>query len=562
MRSTQLQGRLRPSPGVELDTSKACAERSVWPPAISGRLAATCACWLLLTAAAAAQTPEPEPDAAIENAGDTPRSTFTRFFELARQADFSGAAKFLELPADVSEPQAAQLARRLKLVLDHHKYFDSTEISAAADGNTRDGLANNVDEIARVPFGHGLQAPVRLVKRGGSWRFSLATVQRIDTWYELLPHRLWLGGLPDPLLRSGPYGLLYAQWLALPLFLCAVWIIGLGLGRGSRALLRPFAKRTRTTWDDALLGRMASPVRVAFGLIAADLLLPLLGLVPHVEAFCHKAVRATLVATFFWGVSRSIDVGGQLLSRSSLVRGAPATSAMLVFGSRLGKTVVAAFALVALFSELGYPVTSLIAGLGVGGIAVALAAQKSLENLIGAFALAVDQPFREGDLVRVDSVLGTVELIGMRATRIRTADRTLISIPNGKLAEMRIETLAARDRLRLGFTFGLSYETTPMQLRTVLDRMEAMLEQHPRLWPDTASVRFIELAESALNIEVGCVFATADGDEFALLRQEVLLGLMQIVEDSGARFALPTRTVQLASQLPPEAVSGVMARPA
>ena len=472
-------------------------------------------------------------------AADTPRGALTRFFELARQGDYTQAATFLDLPEELDPERAPELAKRLKLVLDHHAYFDMTTISAAVDGNPKDGLGAGVDEIARLPIARGLTAPVRLVRKGGNWRFSQASVQRVDEWYAQLPNRVWMDPLPHALLRTGPYELLWAQWLALPLFLGVVGLLGMGLSRGSRALLRP----------------------VAFGRTSADRLLPLLGLYPHAEAFCHKAVRASLVATFFWGLSRSIDMGGQLLSRSQWVRGAPATSTMLMFGSRIGKTVVAAFALVALFSELRYPVTSLIAGLGVGGIAVALSAQKSLENLIGAFSIAVDQPFREGDQVRIDGVLGTVELIGMRSTRIRTADRTLVSIPNGKLAEMRIETFAARDRMRLSFTFGLSYETTPSQLRAVLRSFEELLNAHPRLWPESASVRFVELAESALMLEASCAFVTADADEFAGFRQEALLGLMQIVDDSGARFARPARTLLFATQPQAEAVSGVIARP-
>jgi MscS family membrane protein len=217
---------------------------------------------------------------------------------------------------------------------------------------------------------------------------------------------------------------------------------------------------------------------------------------------------------------------------------------MLLFGSRVGKAVVAALALLALFSELGYPVTSLLAGLGVGGIAVALSAQKSLENLIGAFAIAIDQPFREGDFVKVDNMVGTVELIGMRSTRLRTLDRTVVSIPNGKLADMRIETFAPRDRIRLYFTFGLTYDTTEKQVREVLTGFEKLLTDHPKLWPEGIAVRFIGLTEAGLQIEAGCWFGT-DWDGFTLIRQDVLLGLMAIVEHAGARFAFPMRTIQM-----------------
>jgi len=147
---------------------------------------------------------------------------------------------------------------------------------------------------------------------------------------------------------------------------------------------------------------------------------------------------------------------------------------------------------VAVLSELGYPVASLIAGLGIGGLALALAlaAQKTVENLFGAFSIGVDQPFQEGDFVRIEDFVGTVESVGLRSTRIRTLDRTLIIMPNGKLADMRIETFSVRDRMRLSCVIGLVYSTTETQMRQVLTGLEARLRAHPKIWAETVVVRF------------------------------------------------------------------------
>jgi MscS family membrane protein len=478
---------------------------------------------------------------------DTPRSTLTRFFELSRSGHYVEASKYLELPDDTDPKRAAQLAERLKLVLDHYAWIDFSQISAAVSGASNDGLSSGVDEIARLPISSGLTAPVRLVRRGPSgarWQFSRVTVQRIDAWYEGMPHRWLLELAPEPLLRMGPYNLLWAQWCALPIFLILVWSGGVALNRGARRIMRPLAKRAKRNWEEPLLRNLSAPITFVFALLVAYLLVPLLGLYAPAQSFAHRAIRALFIATFFWALARSVDVAGQLFARSQWGRGAPTTRAMLLFGSRVGKAVVAALALLALFSELGYPVTSLLAGLGVGGIAVALSAQKSLENLIGAFAIAIDQPFREGDFVKVDNMMGTVELIGMRSTRFRTLDRTLVSIPNGKLADMRIETFAPRDRIRMFFTFGLTYDTTEKQLREVLTGFEKLLKDHPKLWPEGFSVRFAGLTDAGLQVEAGCWFNT-DWDSFTLIRQDVLLGLMAIMEKAGARFAFPMRTIQM-----------------
>jgi MscS family membrane protein len=419
-------------------------------------------------------------------------------------------------------------------------------VSAAPSGATNDGLGSGVEEIARVPIDAGLTAPVRLVHRGPAdarWQFSRVTVAHIDEWYDRLPLHWLLGWVPKALLRMGPYNLLWAQWAVLPLFFLLVWFAGLTLDRASRRILKPVARRSRVNWHDAWMQQLASPLTFAFSLLVAYLLTPILGLYAPSLTFMHRAIKGLFLATFFWGLARSVDIAGQLFAQSQWGHGAPATRALLLFGSRVGKSMVAAFALLTLFTQLGYPVTSLLAGLGVGGIAVALSAQKSLENLIGAFAIAVDQPFREGDFVRVDGITGTVELIGMRSTRIRTPDRTLVSIPNGKLADMRIESFAPRDRVRLAFTFGLTYDTTHSQLGAVLKGFDDHLREHPKLWPNTSSVRFTELGESALRIEVECVFGTRDYGEFTVIRQQVLLELMAIVEREGAQFAFPTRTL-------------------
>lgn len=483
--------------------------------------------------------------------GDSPRSTLTRFFELSRSGHYAEASKYLELPDDTDPKRAAQLAERLKMVLDHYAWIDLSHISAAVGGATGDGLGSGVDEIARLPIEGGLTAPVRLVRHGpegARWQFSRVTVQRIDGWYEGMPHRWLLDLAPEPLLRMGPYNLLWAQWCALPIFLMLVWSGGVALNRGARRIVRPIAKRAKRNWEDALLRNLSAPITFVFALLVAYLLVPLLGLYAPAESFAHRAIRALFIATFFWGLARSVDVAGQMFARSEWGHGAPTTRAMLLFGSRVGKSVVAALALLALFSELGYPVTSLLAGLGVGGIAVALSAQKSLENLIGAFAIAIDQPFREGDFVKVDNMMGTVELIGMRTTRFRTPDRTLVSIPNGKLADMRIETFAPRDRIHMYFTFGLTYDTSEKQVREVLAGFEKLLKDHPKLWPNSSSVRFIGLTEAGLQIETDCAFGT-DWGNYTLIRQDVLLGLMAIVEQAGARFAFPTRILQMERSL-------------
>jgi MscS family membrane protein len=195
-------------------------------------------------------------------------------------------------------------------------------------------------------------------------------------------------------------------------------------------------------------------------------------------------------------------------------------------------------------------VTSLLAGLGLGGLAVALAAQKTVENLIGAISIGADQPFMEGDFVKIEDFVATVERVGLRSTRFRTLDRTLITIPNGKLAEMRIESYTARDRFRLATTLQVVYETTPEQLRAVLENIEKLLREHTKIWPDSITVKLVKLGSSSLDIEVMAWFAVPDFNAFQECRQDVLIEILRIVQNAGSSFAYPTQTFRIAGDGP------------
>lgn len=355
--------------------------------------------------------------------------------------------------------------------------------------------------------------------------------------------------LPPALLALGPFGFRWWQWIGLiPLVLLAS-MIGSILGRVARAGIGWLAARTQTDIDDLILERLQAPVIVTCALAVAAALTPLLELEPAARLGALRFIRAAYAAVFFWSLWRVIDVGRKLASRTRWARSSPASRSLVPLGARVSKAVVLALALVATLSALGYPVTSLIAGLGIGGLAVALAAQKTVENLFGAFSIGVDQPFREGDFVRIDDFVGTVEAIGLRSTRFRTLDRTIVTLPNGRLADMRLESFSARDRLRFAAVIGLVYETTGVQMRAVLAGFEEVLRAQPKIWGEAVVVRFSELASSSLNIEVMAWFKTSDWGEFQLIRQDLLLQFMDVVEQAGSSFAFPTTTVHLADRL-------------
>lgn len=355
-------------------------------------------------------------------------------------------------------------------------------------------------------------------------------------------------GLPAPLLRAGPQGLLWWQWLALPLLALLAWVVGRILSKLTRAVLIRLAQRSRATWDDQLVEHLSRPITAAWALGVFALGSHFLWLTAAGRLFVDRCLSIAIFIVFFWALLRALDTLKEAVAGSLWAAARPGSRALLPLINRVAKVLVLAVAVVAVLSELGYPVASLIAGLGIGGLAVALAAQKTVENLFGAFSIGVDQPFREGDFVKVEDFVGTVESIGLRSTRFRTLDRTMITLPNGKLAEMRVENYAARDRFRMAAAIGLVYSTTPAQMRTVLQQLEAAIRAHPKNWPDAVTVRFSGLGASSLDIDVMAWFQTADWAEFQGVRQELLLQFMEIVERAGSSFAFPTRTLHVINE--------------
>lgn len=497
--------------------------------------------------AAAQDSTAADTAAPVEVAPGSPRAALEQYLSQSRAGRFDEAARYLELPA-ARAAEGPELARQLKAVLDRHLWVDMERISPLATGDTNDDLPRNMEQVGIIDGGAGAGRPVRLVRTAGGdpeWRFSRATVDLIPAWYASLGDRWLLENLPPVLLRPGPADILWWQWIALPLIAFIAVIFGKVAGRIVQAIAVRLTARTTFTWDDVIISRLSGPLSAALALAAAAALLPFLGLYAPAAAAAFRVVRAGYFVVFFWSLFRLVDVGFHLVGSTPWAMASGTSRALIPLGSRVAKAGVLAIATVAVLSLLGYPVASLVAGLGIGGLALALAAQKTVENLFGAFSLGVDQPFRVGDFVKVEDFVATVESVGLRSTRFRTLDRTLVSIPNGKLADSRLESFSARDRMRLHTIIGLVYETTEAQMREVLAGFEQVLKSHPKIWTEAMVVRFREFGASSLDIEVMAWFETPEFSEFQLFRQEVLLGFMGVVEKAGSSFAFPTRTVHL-----------------
>ncbi len=346
--------------------------------------------------------------------------------------------------------------------------------------------------------------------------------------------------LPDALHTVGPFGIEAWQWAALVALIPVSFGLGILLDRPARWLALRVARRTDTAFDDALIAAARQPVILALSVGFSRALLPWIELGPAAVGVVVVAQKSLAIIAIFWVLLRAIRTIEDGLPTSKLGHTHPALRSVVPLVSRIARVLVIAAAVLTIISAFGYPVATILAGLGIGGIAVALGAQKSLEHFFGSVSIGVDQPFRVGDWVMVDGIEGTVEAIGLRSTRFRTMDRTLVTIPNGQLAESRSENFDARERIRFRTIIRLGHGTPAATVQRIRDEIEGMLRAHTLTWPNRVVVRLLELSLASLDLEVFCWVETTAVDEFRATREAHLLGILQIVERNGARLAVAT----------------------
>lgn len=351
--------------------------------------------------------------------------------------------------------------------------------------------------------------------------------------------------LPDALLASGPFDVLWWQWLALLTLIPLAAFLGWLLASPILTLLRRAAAATPMSFDDALIASARGPIILALGVAASRVLLHWIALPTPAQVFVVGLQKAIVVVAVFWLILRSLGTMERSLPTTAWGTRHQALQSLIPLFGRILKVLVFVAGLLTVIAQFGYPITTMLAGLGIGGIAVALGAQKSFEHFFGSVSISMDQPFRVGDWVSVGGVSGAIEAIGLRSTRIRTLDRTLVSIPNGVLAEQQTENYGARDRMALKAVLGLEYGATSATLRKIRDEVEALLIAHPSVFQNKAQVHFTNFGTSSLDIEVLCWLTTTDVLEFKELRQAINFGIMEIVEANGSAFAFPTQTVHV-----------------
>jgi MscS family membrane protein len=299
--------------------------------------------------------------------------------------------------------------------------------------------------------------------------------------------------------------------------------------------------------NDWLLVSMVAPLRGLIALLVLEAAISFLRLPLFARQFWYFTGGSLAIVFIGWLFVRVVHVSGLLIGRRIERRKGPDATAVIRLCERTISVLTFCFVVFLLLKQAGLvkDLTTLVAGVSVGGIAIAFAAQKTLENLFGGISIIFDQTIRVGDYCKIGNQSGTVEDIGLRSTSLRTDERTILTVPNGQLSAMNIENFAMKEKIFFHHTIGIRRETTAEQMRALLDALRKLLAADNRLEPSTLGVRLIKFAPSSLDIEIAAYVQTTDGTKFLTIQEDLLLRIMDTIEANGTAAAFPSQTLYL-----------------
>ena len=263
------------------------------------------------------------------------------------------------------------------------------------------------------------------------------------------------------------------------------------------------------------------------------------------KMFVNKGFSLIYVCSVFWIILRLIDYIGLILYKKAEKTDNKMDDQLIPFIIEISKIATYIMALFIIIGNIfNVNITALATGLGIGGIALAMASKESLENLLGSFTIFFDRPFTVGDTVTVGSITGSVEKVGFRSTRIRTFDKSLVTVPNKRMIDAELDNLGERPVRRVKFNIGLTYNTSTKQIKDIVSEIQKMIDEHPKTNPD-GKVRFQEFGSSSLDILIIYFVDSPRWDELIDVREDINYKIMDIVKKHNSDFAFPSTTVYL-----------------
>jgi len=478
---------------------------------------------------------------------DTPRSSFIGFLTATDQFDYESAVQYIDLrnlPHSVRKIDGEELARELDFVIQRGMKIDINHLSESPGGQVVDGLPDYRDELGHLVSDDGEQVlymqRVPGLDDNFIWKISNASIALVPELYNYFSYPQWVEDIRERVpQRTGLLGVELFKWvivlgaavISLPIF----WLLGLVLSRLISKPGRPLHQPIRRLFT--------RPFPLLAMMYINGELLKELGLGARAQALIESKTIMTIAVV--WVIFSLIDLFRARRREKFLAQGRADAH---ILGRPLANALKLTTLLVATLvwlSNSGVEISALLAGLGIGGVALALALQKPIEDLLGAVSLYSQQPMQTGDLCKYGTILGRIEEIGLRTTRIRTLSDTLVSVPNCIIAHGAIENYSARSKMLYHPSLPLRFDTTQEQMQTIIEGIDAMAREHEKVMEDDVRIRFTEFTDNAMIIKARIYVDETDFSSYLEVVGELNMSIMKIVQDAGAHFEQGARTVML-----------------
>ena len=479
----------------------------------------------------------------------TPHRTVVGFLQAAQSNKYEDAAQYLQLSRSERAVKGERIAEQLHELMDEAFVGRVGTISNRREGSPEAGIPEGHQRIGtfRVDDSETNVDLVRVsdARAGEIWLFSSQILAAVPDLYDQLESDRIESRLPAFLatkrILHTPLWRLLVFLLLIPVSYGLAW----GIVRLSRAAIRSWLRRRhRTVLADALTS-IAAPAKLILTVIFHQIGVYVLGISLLLRVYYYRLAGLLLVAGVVWLGFRLINRWAERARNRALARSGDRNGSIVLLGQRILKALLVIVAGLVMLSIFGLDITPAVAGLGIGSLAVAFAAQKTLENLLGGISILGDQVIRVGETCRIGDKVGTVEDISLRSTRIRTLERNELSVPNGQLANMNVENLSRSDKSLFRTKLEFRRETSPDRLNVLLKEMRELLSDCPEVDPEGTRVRFVGFGESSLDVEVYCHIRTTKLLEFLAIREDLLLRIMRVVAAVGVEFAIPSRSLYL-----------------
>jgi MscS family membrane protein len=478
----------------------------------------------------------------------SPQSSVISFLEACQAGNFERAARYLDLdglPRDQRASGGPELAQQLGKLLERDAQFDMAALSRSPQGDSSDGLPADRERVASYEVnGKTLELQLERKKPQAGlavWIFSSDSVALIPQLLQITSDSVIEKHLPTVLVAWNFAGAPLWRWITFALLAIAVGSLSGRLARLAIALLRPLGRTMFPKFQAALFDPFVGPVQLLLAAVFLRAGVEWLRLPALQRLYLTRGCELLMIFGTAWFLNRTVDLIVEQVRLKLLARRSGLSRSILPLASRVVKTTVFVFAVTTVVGSWGYNTNTILAGLGIGGVAIALAAQKTIENLFGGVAVVSDRPVTVGDFCKFGDRVGTVEDIGLRSTRIRSLDRTLVSIPNSEFSSMVLENFSRRDKVWFHPTLNLRRDTQPDQLRQILDSIGHILGEHPKVEVGAFPVRFVGAGPYSLDIEIFAYIQTTDYDEFLRFQQDLLLRIMDAISAAGTALSTPAQ---------------------